>query len=319
MAVNFNDSNILVTGGTGFVGSHLIEALLKEKANVITTYQRITSSSYFSSKKLNEKSIMVQADVGNFEKVFDIITKFRIDYIFHLAAQPLVEVAYYNPRQTLFTNIVGTINVLESARLYSHVKGIIVASSDKAYGKLSKKKIVESDPLLGDHPYEVSKSATHLISNSYYKTYNLPCVVTRFGNIYGEGDLNYSRIIPGLMKAVVKNDTFVIRSDGNFTRDYLYVTDVVNGYISLAANIEKVKGEVFNFGSDEILSVLRVTELVGKILSKNIKYKIIDVTHNEIPYQSLSYSKIKKVLDWTPKHSLTSKIKDIYQWYKKIL
>ena len=144
---------------------------------------------------------------------------------------------------------------------------------------------METDPLSGDHPYDTSKSATDLITTTYCKTYGIPAVVTRFGNIYGEGDLSFSRIIPGIMKALIKNEQLKIRSDGKYIRDYLYVKDVVNGYILLAENIEKVKGEAFNFGSDETLTVLEVIKLVEKTLGKKIKYKILNIAQNEISYQ----------------------------------
>src|SRR3989338_8449536 len=195
MEINFTDKNILVTGGTGFIGSHLIEELIRQKAHVISTYQTRNPHSYFYSRNLDEQTTLVYIDICNFESVFDLVTKFDIDLIFHLAAQPLVDIAYANPKRTLETNILCTTNVLESARLFPKVKGIIVASSDKAYGK-TEKKYVEDTPLRCDHPYEVSKSAADLISYSYFKTYGLPVVVTRFGNVYGEGDLNFSRVIP---------------------------------------------------------------------------------------------------------------------------
>ncbi|HLD26549.1 MAG TPA: GDP-mannose 4,6-dehydratase, partial [Patescibacteria group bacterium] len=198
--------NVLVTGGTGFVGSHLVEELIKQKVNIITTFQTLNPLSYFFTQKLDRKTTMVNCDVCDYEKVFDIVTKFNIDYIFHLAAQPLVDVAYHNPKRTLYSNILGTINVLESARLFPKVKAVIVASSDKAYGKHGKKQYTEEDALKGDHPYEVSKSSADLIAYSYYKTYSVPVVTTRFGNIYGEGDLNFSRIIPCSMKSLIDNE-----------------------------------------------------------------------------------------------------------------
>lgn len=309
--------NILVTGGTGFVGSHLVEELIKQKANVVTTFLTLNPLSYFFSQKLNGKVTMVNIDICDYEKVFETVTKFNINYIFHLAAQALVEVAYYNPKRTLYSNVLGAVNVLESVRLFPHIKGIIVASSDKAYGKLNKNKYTETDPLRGDHPYETSKSAADLISYSYFKTYNLPVVITRFGNIYGEGDLNFSRIIPGIMKAIVTSKALPVRSDGTYVRDYLYVKDVVDGYLLLAANIDKVKGEAFNFGSDETLSVIEVIKLIERTLKKNIDYKILNIAKNEIPYQSLDYSKIKKQLGWKPKHSLKATLKNIYKWYSK--
>lgn len=314
---SFANTTIFVTGGTGFAGSHLVEELLNEGARVITSYQTLNPQSYFITSGLQNKTIMVPMDIIDFKKVHDVITKLNVDYIFHLAAQPLVEVAYYNPLRTLESNIMGTANILESARLFSHVKGVIVASSDKAYGKLTKEQYVETDPLQGDHPYDVSKSATDLLVNTYYKTYGLPVVTTRFGNIYGEGDLNLSRIIPGIMKSILLSQELPIRSDGTFVRDYLYVKDVVRGYLMLAKNIEKVKGEAFNFGSDDTLSVIDLLETIEKTLDLKIPYTILNQAKNEIPYQSLNYTKIKKTLGWKPNHTVKSTAKQIKAWYKK--
>ena len=232
-----------------------------------------------------------------------------------MAAQALVEEAYKNPKHTLDNNILSTINVLEAVRINPQIKGLVVASSDKAYGKLKVAKYSESSPLSGDHPYDTSKSVTDLLSTTYYKTYKIPVVVTRFGNIYGEGDLNFSRIIPGIMKSIIQNSELRIRSNGKYVRDYLYVKDVVNGYILLAENIGKVKGEAFNFGSDDTLTVLEVIKQVEKVLDKKINYKILNIAKNEIPYQSLDYSKIKKTLGWKPKENIKSKAGKILGWY----
>ena len=322
----FKNKNILVTGGTGFVGSHLVEELVMQEANVVTTFISTNPLSYFFSQKLNKKVRMAHVDVRDFESVFDLVTKNDIEYIFHLAAQALVETAYYNPKKTMESNIMGTVNILESARLFPKVKAVVVASSDKAYGKLDyqtlrvkKAKYFETDPLKGDHPYEVSKSAADLIAYSYFKTYNLPVVITRFGNIYGEGDLNFSRIIPDIMRAIIKKEKLEIRSDGTYVRDYLYVKDVVDGYLRLANKIEKVRGEAFNFGSRESLSVIELIKSIERILKKKINYKILNTAKNEIPYQSLNYLKIKRKLDWQPKYNLVKSIEKIYKWYKKIL
>ncbi len=331
----FKNRNILVTGGTGFVGSHLVEELVNQSANVWTTYLELDPKSYFFTQVLDDKCVLVPADVEDVEKIFDIITKNNIEYIFHLAAQAIVETAFYNPKRTLYSNILGTVNVLECARLYPNVKAVIVASSDKAYGKLSKTsavrskrsrsrtaevkfygKYVETDPLRGDHPYEVSKSSADLISYSYFKTYGAPVVTTRFGNIYGEGDLNFSRIIPGILKSLITGETLELRSNGKYIRDSLYVKDVVNGYLLLAKNINKTKGEAFNFGSKETLSVLEVIKLIEKTLKKKISYKILNKAKNEIPYQSLDFSKIKKLLSWVPHYSIKSTIENIESWYE---
>ncbi|QQS43468.1 GDP-mannose 4,6-dehydratase [Candidatus Roizmanbacteria bacterium] len=306
---------ILVTGGTGFVGSHLVKALIEQGAHVVTTFLQLDPLSYFMTEELDKKTVMERIDLVDFDRVFDLVTKHEVEYIFHLAAQPLVDVAYYNPRRTLESNINGTINILESARLYPKVKGILVASSDKAYGKHGEIKYKETDALKGDHPYEVSKSAADLICTSYAKTYDLPVVITRFGNIYGEGDLNFSRIIPGIMRSLITKETLELRSDGTFVRDYLYVKDVVDGYIRLAENIENAKGKAYNFGSDDTLSVLELIDTIEKSLKTKISYDILNTAKNEIPYQSLDYSKIRKEFNWKPEYSVKNTAQSIKKWY----
>ena len=336
------NKNILVTGGAGFVGGHLVEELVKLNANVFVVDISLNKKSYLFSENLHKKCTVIKLDICDNKKLLSVIKKYKIELIFHLAAQALVEEAYKNPKHTLDNNILSTINVLEAVRINPKIKGLIVASSDKAYGKLARTpavktsevklkgftkagtsevnlklgKYTEDYPLSGDHPYDTSKSVTDLISTTYYKTYGIPVVVTRFGNIYGEGDLNFSRIIPGIMKSLVKNEELKIRSNGKYIRDYLYVKDVVNGYLLLAKNIDKVKGEAFNFGSDETLNVLDLIKIVGKNLSKKIKYKILNTAHNEIPYQSLDYTKIKKTLGWKPKENIQSTAKKAFRWYK---
>lgn len=319
MEINLKNKNVLVTGGTGFVGSHLVKELIKIGAKVVTTYEYLDPLSYFMTEKLDKKCTMVNLDVANFNQVYDTVTKFDIEYIFHLAAQAIVEVAYYNPRKTLKSNVMGTVNVMECARLFPKIKAVVVASSDKAYGKLNKEKYVETDALRGDHPYDVSESATDLITHCYFKTYNTPVVITRFGNIYGEGDNNYSRIIPGLIKMILEKKTLELRSDGKAIRDYLYVKDVVKGYLKLAQNIEVTKGEAYNFGSEETLSVLELIKEIEKALKIKVDYKILNIAKNEIPYQSLNYDKIKKTLGWKPKYTMSKTAKDIYKWYKKVI
>ncbi len=310
------DKNILVTGGAGFVGGHLVEELIKLKANVFVVDINLDKRSYLFTENLHKKSKVINLDICDYKKLLALIKKYKIEFIFHLAAQALVEEAFKNPKHTLDNNILSTINILEAVRINPYIKGLIVASSDKAYGKLSEAQYTESNPLSGDHPYDTSKSVTDLISTTYYKTYKIPVVVTRFGNIYGEGDLNFSRIIPGIMKSLIRNEELKIRSDGKYIRDYLYVKDVVKGYLLLAENIEKIKGEAFNFGSDETLSVLQLINQLKQILNKEIKYKILNTAKNEIPYQSLDYSKIKKILGWEPKESIVSTVKKILEWYK---
>jgi len=314
----FAGKNVLVTGGTGFVGSHLVEELINQGTNVITTFEYTDPLSYFMMKGFDKKVTMAQVDVADFDGVFDLVTKFEIDYIFHLAAQAIVTTAYASPRKTILSNVMGTTNILESARLYPKVKAIVVASSDKAYGKLASGQYIETDPVKGDHPYDVSKSATDLISNMYFKTYGVPVVVTRFGNIYGEGDNNFSRIIPGIMMSLLKNETLELRSDGKAVRDYLYVKDVVKGYLMLAEKVDEVKGEAFNFGSNDTLSVIDLIKEIEKTLKVKVPYKILNIAKNEIPYQSLNYDKIKKI-GWKNESLVLKTAKSIFDWYKNLI
>jgi len=302
---------ILVTGGTGFVGSHLVKLLLKNKALVISTIQSQAPESYFQQQNLGAKVTLAPIDICQTSELTRILCKYEVDYL-----QPLVETAYFDPQSTYKTNIEGTISVLEAARAYPKLTGTIIASSDKAYGKKGEKKYLETDPLMGDHPYEASKAAADLIAQSYQKTYNLPVIITRFGNIYGEGDLNFSRLIPGIAKAVSTNSELILRSDGTFIRDYIYVGDVAAAYLLLLENFKAQTGQAFNFGSTDSLSVLQVIKKFEEALGQKISYKIIDQAKNEIPYQSLNFNKIKKAVAWQPKSLISNTAKQIINWYE---
>lgn len=311
-----SNKNILVTGGAGLVGSHLVEELLKINAKVYVLDIVILPKSYFDSQKFKDRVVYLNIDLADFKAVKNAILEYNIEYIFHLGAQALVLEAYLNPLRTFESNIMGTANVLESVRGNSKVKAVVVASSDKAYGK-NCIDALEDWPLMGDHPYDVSKSATDLIATSYFKTYNLPVAVSRFGNIFGPGDLYFDRIIPGIMESVITGKTLEIRSDGEFKRDYVYVKDVVSGYIALAENIDKIKGEAFNFSSGINLSVLSIVKEVENILGKKIEYKILNNQKNEIPAQSLNFDKAKRLLNWKPQADFKQSILETFEWYKK--
>ena len=307
-------TNIIVTGGTGFIGSHLVAKLTELGANVIVPYQSINPGSYFKTQNLQDKVTLAICDLKNFERVLDMVCKYEANYIFHLAAQPIVTVAYDNPRETYATNIMGTVNILESARLYNKVLGVLVTSSDKAYGKIPRAS--EKNHVGGDHPYETSKASADLISFDYFKTYKLPIVVTRFGNVYGEGDLNFNRIVPGIMKSLILDETFLIRSNGKFIRDYVYVGDVIDSMIKLISNINKTKGEAYNVSSLENLSVLEVVAKINKILGVKIDFRILSSAINEIPKQSVNFNKIKKTFGWKPKGNFQNSVVEIQRWYQ---
>ncbi|MEK9154598.1 MAG: GDP-mannose 4,6-dehydratase [Patescibacteria group bacterium] len=316
MKHDLKGKNVLVTGATGLVGGHLTEKLVEMGANVHITYRSFNPKSYFAGKKLDEKVIRAICDIKDFNRVFDVITRYEIEYIFHVAAQPIVGVAYLNPRETLDVNIMGTVNILEAARLSPIIKGIVIASSDKAYGKKCSN-AKETEPMAGDHPYDVSKSCTDLIARTYANTYNMSLAVSRFGNIYGPGDFNFSRIVPGIMKAIIKNETLEIRSDGEFIRDYVYVKDVADGYIALMENMDKIKGEAFNFSTGYNFSVVETIRKIEKILGEKCNYKILNTQKNEIPFQSLNFEKVTKVLGWKSKYTIEEGIVETFNWYKE--
>lgn len=315
--LNLEHKTILVTGGTGLVGSHLVEALVNRGCRIIVLYRDTDPWSYFTTQHLHEKVVLAPGDIVDRQRIFEIVTQYEVEVIFHLAAQALVPQAFINPAQTFDTNITGTVNVLEAARLYGKTQAVIVASSDKAYGKANGT-YLETDPVRGDHPYDTSKSATDMIAQTYAVTYNLPVIVTRFGNIYGEGDLNFNRLIPGLMKSILRNEIFEVRSDGTLTRDYVYVKDVVSGYLFLAERIDELKGEAFNLTSHEHRSVLEVIQQVGELLGKPVQHKILNVAQNEIPHQQLNDDKIKKY-GWKSIYHMEQMIPQIYEWYKKVI
>ena len=314
---NLKGKNVLITGATGLVGGHLAEKLVEMGSNVHITYRSFNPKSYFTGKKLNEKVVSAVCDIKDFNRVFDIVAKYEIEHIFHVAAQPIVDTAYINPRETFESNIMGTVNILEASRRSPKIKGVVVASSDKAYGKKCSN-AKENEPMAGDHPYDVSKSCADLIARTYAKTYDLPVAVSRFGNIYGPGDFNFNRIMPGIMKAILKNETLEVRSDGKFIRDYVYVKDVADGYVILMENMDKAKGEAFNFSTGYNFSVVEMIKKVEKILNKKCKHKILNVQKNEIPFQSLNFEKAKKVLGWKSRYAFEEGIVETFDWYKEL-
>lgn len=310
-----NGRKILVTGGTGFVGSHLVEALIKKEATVVVPYRSIDPRSYFVTQGLDKKTILATGDVCDRRRIVDIVSKYEIETIYHLAAQPIVDTAYHNPVETITTNVIGTTHILDAAYNSGTVRQIIVTSSDKAYGK-SDVEYTENSPLAGDHPYEASKSAADMITRAYVKTYGAPVATVRFGNIYGSGDFNMSRIIPSIIHCALTGDELALRSDGTFVRDYVYVGDVIDAYLFILDHFKDASGEAFNIASDTSLSVLKLIAQAETILNTKIRYRIENNQKNEIPFQHLNWSKIRK-LGWNPKYSLEMGLLEAYGWYKK--
>lgn len=312
-------NKVFITGGAGFVGSHLVKALIDRGDEVVVGVRSRDPRSYFWMSKLEEKAILVDYDLKDFNRVFDIISKYEINVVMHLGAQPIVTTAYKNPYETLSSNIVGTMNILEAGRLCGGLDAVVVASSDKAYGVSDVLPYTEEMKLNGQHPYDCSKSSTDLIAKMYAETYGLPVTISRCGNIFGPGDLNFNRIIPGIMKAIILDEELLLRSDGTMVREYLYVKDIAKGYLLLADNIEKTRGEAFNFGTSKQYSVLEVISLCEEVLGMKVKYKILDKAKGEIPAQYLDSNKLKKLLGWECDSDMREAIKETFEWYKRCL
>ena len=304
---------VLVTGGAGFIGGHLVELLLKRNYHVTVIDIQKPCASYFFQKSLDQKAEYRIVDIRKRRQVESFFTLVNPAYVIHLAALPIVRDAYDHPLATFETNIMGTVNILESCRKSRNIKGIIVASSDKAYGKTNVS-YTEDCPLKGDHPYDVSKTCTDLLAQTYYKTYGLPVVVTRFGNVYGEGDLYVDRIIPGICASLVTHTPLAIRSDGTFVRDYIYVKDVAGAYFFLLKKISSLIGQAYNIGSDTTCSVLGLIALSERILRRKIPYTVENTAVNEIPYQHLNDTKIRK-LGWKNRHGFKKVLPGILRWY----
>jgi len=308
---------VVVTGGAGFIGAHLVELLLKKRYSVVVIDIQKSAKTYFFNKFLDKKTRYEILDIRKRTTVNKFFSSLHPNFVIHLAAQPIVQDAYNNPYNVFETNIMGTVNILEACRKLKGLEGVIVASSDKAYGKTTKEYTEESS-LNGDHPYDVSKSATDLIAQTYAKTYGMPVIITRFGNVYGEGDLHFDRIVPGICKSIITKKPLQIRSDGTYIRDYVYVKDVAMGYYFLMKLSNRLKGQAYNFSSKDTWSVLTLLKKTSQVLKKDIKYLINNTAKNEIQYQHLNDSKIRKI-GWKEKHTFISVMPGIYRWYKKAI
>jgi len=315
----WKNKNVFVTGCTGFLGSWLTKDLLNKGANVIGLIRDWVPKSNLILQDSINKIIVVRGEVEDYFLVERCLNEYDIDTVFHLAAQTIVGKANRNPISTFITNIKGTWNVLEACRRNSIIKRILVASSDKAYGEQEILPYNEEAPLRGSYPYDVSKSCADLIAYSYYKTYKIPVCITRCGNFFGGGDLNFNRIIPGTIRSVIFNERPVIRSDGTFIRDYIYILDAVNAYLLLAEKMDEldIYGKSFNFSNEIQLTVL---ELTKKILALMAREDLIPIVLNEskgeIFHQYLSSEKARKLLGWKSLYTFDNGIKDTIEWYK---
>lgn len=316
------DKRVFVTGCNGFLGSWLTEALVQAGADVIGLIRdRVTRSELVRSETIKRITI-VEGDVDDYPLMERVLAEYEVEMVFHLAAQTIVGIANRVPLSTFETNIKGTWVLLEAARRNPTVKGIVVASSDKAYGAHTELPYQEEASLIGRHPYDVSKSCADLIAQSYACTYNMPIVVTRFANLYGGGDLNWNRIVPGTMRSVLRGERPIIRSDGTFRRDYLFVSDAVDGYMVVGEKLADpaVRGQAFNFGMDRPTTALEMVETIISLSEyPGLEPIILNEAKNEIPDQYLASGKAKRMLGWEPQHTLVEGLRQTMDWYRDFL
>jgi CDP-glucose 4,6-dehydratase len=318
----WRDRNVLITGCTGLLGSWLTMALVECGANVVGLVRDWAPRSNLNWSGFIQRITTVRGDVTDYAVVERALGEYEIDTVFHLAAQTIVSIANRNPLSTFETDIKGAWTVLEACRRSPLVKRIVVASSDKAYGDQDKLPYAESTPLQGRHPYDVSKSCADLIAQSYGLTYHLPVSVTRCGNIYGGGDLNWNRVVPGTLRSVLRGERPVIRSNGQLTRDYMYVDDVVSGYMLLAQKLDDpgLFGQAFNFGMDDPKSVLEIVrEIIAISDYPELEPIILDQVSNEIEKQYLNSDKARRILGWEPRFSLEDGLRRTMAWYRLFL
>lgn len=316
------DRPTFVTGGTGLVGSWLVKRLIDAGADVVCLVRDWVPQSELVRKNWIDNVKVVRGDVRDREVLERALGEFEIDTVIHLAAQTIVTIANRNPISTFETNIAGTWNLLEASRRSPRVKQIIVASSDKAYGDQEILPYSEATHLQGQHPYDVSKSAADLIAHTYAKSYGLPVAITRCGNFYGGGDLNWNRIIPGTIRSVLRGQRPVIRSDGEYIRDYFYVEDGAAAYMLLAeelASRPELVGQAFNFSNEIQVSVREIVHCIVKAMGSDLTPEIRNEVSNEIRHQYLSAEKARSELHWKPLFNLDEGLQKTIDWYKEFL
>lgn len=320
--MKWENRNVFITGADGFIGAWLAKRLVEKKARVFILIRDLKREATYKLLHLEEKVTQVQGDLTDYKTLERILNEYSVDSCFHLAAQALVQVANRSPLSTFDSNIKGTWNLLEACRNTKTIERVVVASSDKAYGVQKKLPYTEEMSLLGLYPYDASKACADIIARSYFVSFGLPVAVTRNANTYGGGDLNFSRIIPDAICCLLQGKTFIIRSDGTPERDYMYVEDAADGYISLAEQIEKkgVTGEAFNFGTGRPISVATLFKVIAKLCGKpQVKPKILGTAKNEIDRQFLAIGKAKKILNWKPEIKLEEGLRRTIAWYKQYL
>jgi CDP-glucose 4,6-dehydratase len=317
----WRDRPTLVTGATGLVGAWLVRRLLSLRADIVCLVRDWVPSSELVRGDMLAHVKVVRGDVRDQALLERALGEHEVASVIHLAAQTIVPIANRNPVSTLESNVAGTWAVLEACRRSPAVAQVVVASSDKAYGKRDRLPYDEETPLRGGHPYDVSKSCADLIAQAYGATYQLPVVISRCGNFYGGGDLNWSRIVPGTIRSVLRGERPVIRSDGQYVRDYFYVEDGAAAYTLLAESLAadpRLRGRAFNFSDESPVSVLALVRRVLALMGSDLEPKILDEATHEIREQCLSAARARDELGWRPLFSLDEGLRRTIDWYRDL-
>jgi CDP-glucose 4,6-dehydratase len=321
----FSGKTVLVTGCSGLFGPWLCEALIERGAIVVGLDKQFPPSSRVH--ELASRMQFVEGNVQDDRLIADLLKQKNVTFIYHLAAQALVGVAIRDPINTFSDNIVGTWNVLEAARLRRESDGrycgVLVASSDKAYGDQPNLPYVENFPLQGRYPYDVSKSCADLVAQSYFYSYRLPVSIARCGNLYGAGDLNICRIVPGTILSLLRGQRPIIRSDGSPVRDYIYAADAAGAYVGISQAMlqsNRLDGESFNISNDEPVSVLQIVDLLRELLGRaDLTARIENTASHEIQAQFLDSTKLREAIGWRPLHALREGLGQTIKWYREYL
>lgn len=320
---SWENRTAFVTGATGLVGSWLCPRLLEKGARVVALVRDWDPQSELIRSGVIQRCSVVSGRLEDYSALERALSEHEVDTVFHLGAQAIVGTAYRSPLVTFESNIRGTYQLLEACRVHRDlVKRIVVASSDKAYGEATVLPYTEDMPVNGRHPYDVSKSCTDLLAMTYAQTYDLPVAIARCGNIFGGGDLNWSRIVPGSIRLILEGKPPVLRSDGTFTRDYLFVEDVVDAYLALAesASDPAVRGQAFNFSPERQLTVLELTRLILEIMARpDLEPQIQSRARAEIRDQYLDASKARDILHWSVQRTLREGLEATIAWYRNYL
>ncbi|MCL5126326.1 MAG: GDP-mannose 4,6-dehydratase [Deltaproteobacteria bacterium] len=319
----WHNKRVFVTGATGMIGSWLVNSLLKKGAYVVALVRDADPMSLlFLSGDISRVSV-VNGALEDFYTLERAINENEIDTVFHLGAQTIVGTAYRFPLSTFETNVRGTYNLMEACRIHEKlVKRIVIASSDKAYGDHEELPYTEDMELKGRHPYDVSKTISDFMAQTYHHTYGTPVAITRCGNVYGGGDLNWSRIVPGTIRALLSGQCPIVRSDGTFVRDYIYVIDVISAYMQIAEHLddEITHGHSYNVSNEDPKNVLEMVAIIGKLMGfENLKPDIQNTAIAEIHDQCLSAEKARNTLNWKPTYDLVRGLKETIEWYRSFL